>query len=85
VSGGSLPQTLTIDQDAVISVSSVQGGQGVIHKSRPGRKAYLFVITGSLTVNGTPVAAGDQARIADEPELALEAREATELIFLDLP
>jgi hypothetical protein len=85
VSGGNVAGTLTIDQDAVIYVSSLGAGQEVTHKSRPGRKPYLFVITGSLTVNGTPVAAGDQARIADEPELALQAKEAAKLIFLDLP
>jgi redox-sensitive bicupin YhaK (pirin superfamily) len=85
VSWGNIAGTLTIDQDAVIYVSSVPTGQEVIYKSRPGRKAYLFVITGSLTVNGTFLATGDQARIADEPELGLQAREATELIFLDLP
>jgi hypothetical protein len=85
VSGGDVPATLIFDQDAVIYVSSLGAGQEVTHKSRPGRKPYLFVITGSLTVNGTLVAAGDQARIADEPELALQAKEAAELIFLDLP
>jgi len=85
VSGGNVPETLTIDQDAVIYVSSVRDGREVTHKGRPGRKAYLFVITGSLTVNGTPLAPGDQARIADEPELALQAKEAAELILLDLP
>jgi len=85
VSGGDVPATLIFDQDAVIYVSSLGAGQEVTHKSRPGRKPYLFVITGSLTVNGTLVAAGDQARIADEPELALQATEAAELIFLDLP
>ena len=85
VSAGNVAGTLTIDQDAVIYVSSLRDGQEVTHKSRPGRKAYLFVITGSLTVNGTPLAPGDQARIADEPELALRAKEAAELIFLDLP
>jgi len=85
VSGGDVPETLTIDQDAVIYVSSLRAGQEVIHKSRPGRKAYLFVMAGGLTNNGMPVTPGDQARIADEPELALQAKEAAELIFLDLP
>ncbi|MGH7405901.1 MAG: pirin family protein, partial [Candidatus Methylomirabilales bacterium] len=66
VSGGDVPETLIFDQDALIYVSSLRAGQEVIHKTQPGRKAYLFVIIGSLTVNGTPLAAGDQARIADE-------------------
>ena len=85
VSRGNVPETLIIDQDAVIYVSSLRAGQEVIHKSRPGRKPYLFVIAGGLTINGMPVKPGHQARIADEPELALQAKEVAELIFLDLP
>lgn len=85
VSSGELPETLAIDQDATIYVSALRAGQAVVHTSRAGRKAYLFVVGGGLIVNGTPLAAGDQARIADEPELTLQAAEDAELIFLDLP
>jgi hypothetical protein len=85
VSPGDVPGTLTIDQDATIYVSALRAGQEVVHKTRAGRRAYLFVISGSLTVNGTPLAAGDQARIADEAELVLRATEPAELILLDLP
>lgn len=85
VSGGDIPETLTIDQDAAIYISALRTGQSVIHKSRPDRRAYLFMIAGSLTLSGTPLAAGDQARIAHEGELGLRATNDTELIFLDLP
>jgi redox-sensitive bicupin YhaK (pirin superfamily) len=66
-------------------VSALRPGEEVVHKSRAGRKAYLFVISGGLTANGTPLAAGDQARIADEAELTLRATKDVELILLDLP
>jgi hypothetical protein len=85
VSSGDLPGTLAIDQDATVSVSALRAGQEVIHRSGAGRKAYLFVIAGRLRVNGTELARGDQARIADEPELRLAATEDAELILLDLP
>lgn len=85
VSPGDVPGTLTIDQDAIIYVSSLAAGQEVVHKTQAGRRAYLFVISESLTVNGTPLAAGDQARIADERELTLRATKPAELILLDLP
>ena len=85
VSAGNVTGTLTIDQDATIFVSSLQAGQGVLHKSHPDRKAYLFVIGGALSANGSPLRAGDQARIADEPALTLKTTEDTELILLDLP
>jgi hypothetical protein len=85
VSAGHVPATLAIDQDAAIYVSALRAGEEVVHRSRAGRRAYLFVITGHLTVNGIPLAAGDQARIAGEPELVLRATEEVELILLDLP
>jgi len=85
VSDGSLPETLVIDQEAQIYVSSLQGEQEVTHHSRPGRKAYLFASAGALTVNGRPLAEGDQARIADESELEIHGAKNAELILLDLP
>jgi hypothetical protein len=85
VSDGSLPGTLRIDQDARIYVSSLTAGQHAVHKSRNGRKAYLFTIAGELAVNDVPLAQGDQGRIADETELNIQARKDSELILLDLP
>ena len=84
VSDGKVPGPLHIDQDATIHVTALKAGQAVVHKSRPGRKAYVFVIAGELSLNGAPVKAGDQARIADEPELNLKAVEDGEVILLDL-
>jgi hypothetical protein len=85
VSDGSLPGTLAIDQDAQVYVSSLAAGQQAVHRSQPGRKAYLFTIAGELAVNGVPLAQGDQGRIADETELRIQARKDSELILLDLP
>ncbi len=85
VSSGTIPGTLLIDQEATIYVSALSAAQEVVHKSVPGRRAYLFVISGGVSVDGTSLSAGDQARIADESELKLEAVKDTELILLDLP
>ena len=85
VSDGSLPETLAIDQDAQIYVSTLKQGQNAEHRSRPGRKAYLFVISGGVTLNGKPLAPGDQARVTDQPELKLQAQQESDLILLDLP
>ena len=85
VSDGEVPGTLHIDQNAAIYIATLKAGQSVVHKSRPGRKAYVFVIAGEFSLNGAPVKAGDQARISDEPELNLKAVEDGEVILLDLP
>jgi hypothetical protein len=85
VSSGEITGTLRIDQDAQVYVSRLKAGEQVEHRSRAGRKAYLFVIGGGVSVNGTALAAGDQARMADETELKIQAKRDAELILLDLP
>lgn len=84
VSSGDLAGTLTIDQDATIFVSSLKAGEQVTHKPR-GTHAYLFVISGGVSVNDQPLAKGDQARIAGESDLRVQASEDSEIILLDLP
>jgi redox-sensitive bicupin YhaK (pirin superfamily) len=82
-------QTLQIDQDATIYVSSLKAGQTVEHRSAaPGRKAYLFVIDGAVTLDGdTKLDAGDQARVelGEARALSVRADADAELILLDLP
>ncbi|HTL30341.1 MAG TPA: pirin family protein, partial [Tepidisphaeraceae bacterium] len=85
ISSGDVPNTMPIDQDATIYVSHLKPGTSVTHKAAPKRLAYLFVINGAVDVNGTSLNAGDQARIADETELKLSARDESEIILLDLP
>ena len=84
VSSGDAEGTLVIDQDATVYVSALKVGQKVTHEAR-GTHAYLFVIDGSITVNGKQLAKGDQARIADEKTLEISADGDAELILLDLP
>jgi len=87
VSGdGKIPGTLAIDQDAAIYVAKLSPGQEVTHTSVAGRHAYMFVIDGGVTLNSaTALAKGDQARIADEPTLAIRADSNAHVILLDLP
>lgn len=85
VSGGDVPGTLTIDQDASMYLSRLAAGKKTVHQSGPGRKAYAFVISGEVKMNGKKLDAGDQARLADEKEIAIESVKDAELILLDLP
>jgi hypothetical protein len=45
---------------------------------------YLVPATGSVTVNGTPVATRDGAAITGESELSIQATEPTELVIVDV-
>jgi redox-sensitive bicupin YhaK (pirin superfamily) len=85
VSDGSVPETLRIDQDAAIYLSELGAGKQVTHASAPGRKGYLFVVSGEVSVNGKELGAGDQARIADESRLDIRGRSDSSFMLLDLP
>ena len=84
VSSGDVEGTLAIDQDATIYVSSLKTRQKVEHANK-GTHAYLFVIDGAVTVNGTKLVKGDQLRAAGESKLKISADADAELILLDLP
>lgn len=85
VSSGEVEGTLAIDQDAQIFVSALAAGNEVKHLTKPHRRAYLFAIEGQVSINGVRLAAGDQARIADESVLSIKAGKDSEIILLDLP
>jgi hypothetical protein len=74
-----------IHQDATIYASLLQPGDQVKHSLVPGRRAYLFVVSGDVELNGKPLRAGDQARVTGERELPLRATADAELLLLDLP
>jgi redox-sensitive bicupin YhaK (pirin superfamily) len=84
VSSGKAPGTLAIDRDAEVYLARLAAGQKVVHKAQPDRKAYLYMISGGLQLNGTALAPGDQARIDNETNLEIEAQKDSELVLLDL-
>lgn len=85
VSGGDVENTIAIDQDATVYVSSLKRGERLTHAAKSDRHAYLFVTKGQVVVNGQLVDEGDQLRTKDETQLTIDANEDAELILLDLP
>ena len=51
----------------------------------PGRRAYIHVACGGVTVNGQRLAAGDAIMLTDEPRAALTDGDAAEVLVFDLP
>lgn len=85
VSDQDLPGTLHIHQKATFYVSSLDPGNKVEHRLSEGRRGYLFVISGEVTLNKDDLAGGDQARITEVTDLNIQARKHSELILIDLP
>ena len=79
-----------IHQDATIYSSVLAPGESVTHRLTPGRRAYIFVISGGLWLNGKAFSPGDQARVTAETQLQLstapnQAATGVHFLLLDLP
>ena len=77
--------SVTIHQDAHIYAGLFAGAERAVQPIAPGRKAYLHVVRGKLTANGTPLAAGDALKMTGIPEVVLEQGEDAEVLLFDLP
>jgi len=76
--------SLTINQDVDILVADLSRGQSAGHAIRDGRGAWVHVATGSATVNGIDLNAGDAAAV--EAERGVEVRagvDGTKVILFD--
>ena len=83
-SGRNAPGALQIGQDATIFAALLDAGKEVVHRLADGRGAWLQLITGALSVNGSPLAAGDGAAIENEAELSVAAESDSEFLLFDL-
>ena len=76
--------SVTIHQDARVYAALLDGSEAVAHPLAPGRRAYVHVARGRVHVNGTPLAAGDAAKITGEAAVALDRAEDAEVLVFDL-
>ena len=63
--------SLVIHQDARVYQTKLAPGDTVRHELAGGRAAFVHVATGTATVNGTPLTAGDAAALEDEREVVV--------------
>ena len=76
--------SVTIHQDARIHASLLDGTERVQLSLAPGRKAYVHVVRGRLTANGTPLAAGDALKAEGLSDIAVEHGDQAEVLLFDL-
>lgn len=74
--------SLVIHQDARVYQTKLATGDTVRHELKGGRAAFVHVATGSATVNGTPLVAGDAVAVEDEKEVV--ASGAGDVLLFDL-
>jgi hypothetical protein len=75
-----------INQDAKVFVSEVATNDELSYPLAHGRHAWLHVIRGGVTVNGTALKAGDAAAFSDESQLRINGaeNEPGEIMLFDL-
>lgn len=76
--------SVTIHQDAAIRAGRLAAGDRVTLTLAPGRRAWLHVATGRVTVRGYPLEAGDAVAVVGETAVEIEALDASEVIAFDL-
>jgi redox-sensitive bicupin YhaK (pirin superfamily) len=76
--------SVTIHQDADVYAGLFHAKESALHTLAPGRKAYVHVARGRISINGAELGAGDAAKITGEPAVRLEAGDNAEVLLFDL-
>ena len=76
--------SVKIHQDAAIYAALLDGSERATHALAAGRKAYVHVARGKLTVNGNGLDAGDAVKISGEAAVTLENGAGAEVLLFDL-
>jgi redox-sensitive bicupin YhaK (pirin superfamily) len=77
--------SVTIHQDARIYAGLFDGAERAAQALAAGRSAYAHIVRGRITVNGTPLEAGDALKMTGVSEVVLEKGTAAEVLLFDLP
>jgi redox-sensitive bicupin YhaK (pirin superfamily) len=83
-SGDGREGSVRIHQDAAVYAALLDGDERATHALAAGRRAYVHVARGSVTVNGQRLAAGDAAKISGEAAIAMESGKDAEVLLFDL-
>ena len=75
--------SVTIHQD-VFMYATLLNGQTASHQLAAGRRAWLQVLDGRMSVNGTALVEGDGAAISEEDGFDLETTDAASALVFDL-
>jgi hypothetical protein len=78
-----------IHQDAKLYATILDGSERVAHELADGRRAYVHVVRGAVSVNGLELHGGDAAMLEHETRITLDhgadGRAEAEVLLFDLP
>ena len=76
--------SITIHQDVDLYASVLEAGNGLSLDVRPGRKVFVQVVDGDISVNGEALASGDGARLDGETGVSIAASSEAEFLLFDM-
>jgi redox-sensitive bicupin YhaK (pirin superfamily) len=76
--------SLTIHQNALVSLGTIAAGERISYELGPSRHAWVQVLRGSIELNGVALGVSDGAAVNEESSLALNAKQASEVMLFDL-
>jgi hypothetical protein len=77
--------SIATHQDALLYGSLIEQGDQLVHELAAGRKGYVHVARGSVTVNGMALHGGDGLAIEQEQAIRLQGSTGGEVLLFDLP
>jgi hypothetical protein len=78
-------EAVTVHQDASVRVARLEPGVEVTQPIGPGRGVYVYLIAGAASFDDEAVSTGDAAKVTDQEDLHIAARDTSELILVDVP
>jgi hypothetical protein len=84
ISPGGADGSLTIHQDLHLYGALLSDGEELSHVLPPGRRAWVQVARGSVSLNGEQLYPGDGAAVADEKRITIAATSDAELLVFDM-
>ncbi|MCG2583263.1 pirin family protein [Massilia sp. TS11] len=77
--------SVRIHQDARLFAALPVPGQRIEYTLASARKAYVHVVRGQISVNGTALGPGDAAKLSEETSVVLDQASDAEVLLFDLP
>jgi len=77
--------SMRINTDSLLFAALVDGEERLDYAIAAGRKVYVHVVDGSISINGETLKSGDALKIRDEARITIERGRNAELLLFDLP
>ena len=77
--------SVRVHQDARMYAGLFDGAEQATLTVGSGRRVYVHLVRGGLTVSGTTLSGGDALKLTDAPSVSLAGGEQAEVLVFDLP